>query len=137
MEPGYRIVDARSRVLQKCKIVLPELESSNPQPLKHLTNLSFPYGIDAARLKSRRGITLPWLVRITKTQLATTEEAGWSSVNKTGRQKGQKVQASRSWVYEWMIKQGYISRKKGNKRPTFPEDTHPYLSFLCFSELTK
>ena len=82
------------------------------------------------RLKNRGGISLPWLVRSEKTQLTQIEAAGWSAVNKTGMQKGKPFQASRSWVYKWMICQGYISRKKGNKRPTSPEDAHPYISFV-------
>ena len=68
------------------------------------------------RLATRRPVTLPWLTRVAQQKVADLESTGWQCYHRGAPFKG-----SRSWVWMWLCKNGYLSRQSGNKRPHSPE----------------
>ena len=69
------------------------------------------------RIKQRRPVTLPWIMKVVKSKIENLSDSGWiCSV------KGKPLEGSRTWCWYWLVQEGFLSRASGNKRKNSPED---------------
>ena len=57
-----------------------------------------------ARNKARRGVTLPWLMKVCKNRLRTLAAAGQEVMY-----RGEPFRGSKTWLWKFLAQNGYVS----------------------------